>query len=80
MSNLPAFSASVLTYIKGYFAQHPYWVEEGFSDLTIADVAEAIGAEAKAVSGAVRHLAKEGLLDVEKWDTGHDVTYFLHIA
>ena len=71
-------SEKVLAYIVKHFANGNH--EEGYSDLTTADVAKALGLSPKAAGGAVTTLQNAGKIEVEEWDTGcRKVQYFIHL-
>jgi DNA-binding MarR family transcriptional regulator len=63
LATLPEFSRSVYAAIKaGLYA------EPGFSDVTVADVAERLGCAPLAVNAAVGRLIEAGLVNTEEYE------------
>jgi DNA-binding MarR family transcriptional regulator len=53
--------------------------DPGFSEITAADLAQELGVSEQAIGGAVSHLVKQNLVNVEEWDGNQVLQYFLHI-
>ena len=74
VSGLPALSRTVYNWLN----EVGLYAEPEFSDVTVPDIAEAVGITVNQVKGVLSHLHTLGLTETEEWEANFEKNEFIH--